>query len=506
MKHEKLADALNEIDDEYIAQALQTKKRHTWRWAGAVAAVLAVAIAGAALLPKTEPPARLDADETTPSVSTPQLTLPQMSTGGETLTAYYPAQNLFGQVSAPEYPVLALYPDSPDGMGYFTDAYDAWQESQERQYNQPKGYADSLDSYFAQSIPVLLGGSQEENHVCSPANIYMALAMLAETTGGESRQQILSLLGADSIESLRTQAGYFWNAHYQNDGANTCLLANSLWLDEDYPYSQATADVLAKDYYASVFHGDLGSQEMNRSLQSWLNENTGGLLREQANQVELDQDTAIALASTLYYRAKWETRFHTGSTTAETFHAPDGDITRDFMHSTLTYGPYYYGEDYSAVPLRLEGGGYMWLILPDEGQTPQSILASGHALADILSRRSDNAAHIRVNLSLPKFDVTGSMELSESLQQLGITEVLGENADFSPILPDCDAYLSQADHAARVKIDEEGVEAAAYTMMAMAGAGMPPEEEVDFVLDRPFLFLITGYDNLPLFAGIVNNP
>ena len=33
-----------------------------------------------------------------------------------------------------------------------------------------------------------------------------------------------------------------------------------------------------------------------------------------------------------------------------------------------------------------------------------------------------------------------------------------------------------------------------------------PEEEVDFVLDRPFLFAITGVDNLPLFVGLVNRP
>ena len=52
--------------------------------------------------------------------------------------------------------------------------------------------------------------------------------------------------------------------------------------------------------------------------------------------------------------------------------------------------------------------------------------------------------------------------------------------------------------------DEEGVTAAAYTVMLMCGAGMPPMEEMDFILDRPFLFVITSRDNLPLFAGVVN--
>ena len=58
-------------------------------------------------------------------------------------------------------------------------------------------------------------------------------------------------------------------------------------------------------------------------------------------------------------------------------------------------------------------------------------------------------------------------------------------------------------HAARVKIDEEGVEAAAFTAIVGAGAAMPPEDEMDFVLDRPFAFVIRGLDSVPLFEGTV---
>ena len=69
-------------------------------------------------------------------------------------------------------------------------------------------------------------------------------------------------------------------------------------------------------------------------------------------------------------------------------------------------------------------------------------------------------------------------------------------------------FVSSAAHAARVKIDEEGCEAAAYTVeyTSNTAAPMAPEEEIDFVLDRPFLFAITGNDGLPLFVGVVNVP
>ena len=58
-----------------------------------------------------------------------------------------------------------------------------------------------------------------------------------------------------------------------------------------------------------------------------------------------------------------------------------------------------------------------------------------------------------------------------------------------------------------VTIDEEGIEAAAYTILADAGAAPPRDTaEINMVLDRPFLFVIESRDGLPLFAGIVNDP
>ena len=170
---------------------------------------------------------------------------------------------------------------------------------------------------------------------------------------------------------------------------------------------------------------------------------------------------------------------------------------------------HFWSEDFGAVRLHLADGARMWLVLPDEGLTPGDLLGSGHALNLILGNVSlyENQKSLRVNLSMPKFDIVGDLKLNDSLKSLGITSVFDRSsADFTPILPDGNAWLEEAKHAARVKADEEGVEAAAYTVMMMAGASMPPDDEMDFTLDRPFLFIIESQDDLPLFAGIVNNP
>ena len=56
-------------------------------------------------------------------------------------------------------------------------------------------------------------------------------------------------------------------------------------------------------------------------------------------------------------------------------------------------------------------------------------------------------------------------------------------------------------------VDEQGVEAAAVTLMAEAGEGPPPEDPTICVmdLDRPFIFLIRAEDTV-LFAGVVEHP
>lgn len=479
MKKERIEKALDYISDEKLAEALEEKKKkHTFRWVSAVAAVLAVAITVTALVWPVSTPA--------PGIRPP-------------------AMQAAGLVAAPEYPQMAKYPLDPNSPGGYEE-YEKWWDSQRAQYGQPLGYGDNLYDFYQKSIPVFLQGG-EKNAVYSPVNVYMALAMLAETADGNTRQQILDLLNASSIESLRTQAGHMWNAHYCDDDATTLLLANSLWLDDTLNYKQATADILAKDYYASVFHGDLGSDAMNKALQDWLNENTGGLLKEQVAGQTMGPQTLLALASTIYYKVKWNSEFWEELNTEDVFHAPSGDKTVTYMNTCLTYGPYYYGEDYGAVSLRLEDGSRMWLILPDEGCTPADILKSGHAVKDLLVEGEPaNNTSVMVNLSLPKFDVTAKNDIIPALKTIGITDAFSSyTADFSSVSDD-PLFVSGAEHAARVKIDEKGLEAAAYTVLMEAGAAMPPTEEVDFILDRPFIFLIESASDMPLFTGVVNEP
>lgn len=455
MTGDKLLDAMEHIDADLIeaADALPKKRRRKAYWFAAIAAVLAV-VFGIGLL-----------------------------INPLTINSY--------AVSTAKYP-----------------------KYKRTHYKEMRATTEALSDYFKESMLQTLSDSGNENVAYSPINLYLALCLSAELTGGDS--QILNLLGAESLEALRDQANEVWNACYYDDG-NQTLLANSLWLDESLRYDKAVMNRLAKDYYTSVFQGNLGSDGINRAIQAWLNEQTNGLLKQESGNVSLDQSIVMALYSTVYFQAKWGTGysgsyFSKEDNTKDTFHSPVGDITCTYMHRDKIQTNYCFGEDFGAIALNLKDGSRMWFILPDEGKTVDDVLIRGEYAHFLFSQSYiedlENRKYMKVNLSLPKFDVRSSGDLKEDLQSMGITNIFDpKNSGLShSVTGEMDVWFTAVNQATRVAIDEEGVTAASYIEIPGAGAPMPPEEIIDFILNRPFLFVITNQYSLPLFAGVINEP
>lgn len=468
MKHKKLNEALNEISDLHIAEAAAPRKKHIVRWVSAVAAVLAL-------------------------VLTVNLLVPSMLLQAKAVaTASHPRQS--------------VRPDRNDYKTYeeYRPHLEAYLAEQDARHQTTQQANTNLADFFLQSSQLFLADPNGENRVWSPINGYIALAMLAEVTDGNSRAQILELLNTADLETLRAQVSAVWESVYQDNGKEICTLANSLWLDQDLTYRQTCMDALAYHYYASVYKGDFGSTDMDNALRTWINKSTGSLLKDSADNLCFTPDTVLSLASTVYLQSKWVDDFSKSQNTTGLFHSPAGDINCTFMNKKLYQTYYYWGESYGAISLSLENGCRMWFFLPDDGKQVSDILSDGEYLQTLSG--TENSKYMKVNLSVPKFDVSSAADLSDGLQQLGITDVFDqEKADFSASLEDCPAYVDAVQQAARVTIDEEGVTAASYIVIIGAGAAQPPEEIIDFILDRPFLFVIES-EGLPLFTGVVNTP
>ena len=330
--------------------------------------------------------------------------------------------------------------------------------------------------------------------------------MLTELTAGDSQAQLLELLGTENLSTLRAGFSALWEAAYCEDGKEICTLANSLWLEQGLQYNKEALNALSHYYYASVHQGDLGTSATDRLIGGWLNKNTGGFLKSATDQIQLDPSTVLALYSTLYLQSKWNDEFNGANNTNSSFHAATGDRTATYMKKVLYQTNYYWGETFGAVSLSLQNGCRMWFILPDEGLTTEEVLQNSQYLEMLLSSNWENSKYMKVNLSVPKFDLSQSQDLKKGLQNMGLTDIFSpEAADFSAVTGNIPLVITSANQAVRVQIDEKGVTAAAYIEFPAAGAAQPPEEIIDFILNRPFLFVITN-DRIPLVAGVVNEP
>lgn len=477
MKSEDVYNAVTELRDDQIQageKQLRRARPAYFRRLGAIAAILAVAILVGV------------------------LAWPRMGFGAPDLTKY--------SLARASYPKMAPYPQK-----YSREKWENWEKSYKALHT-GSYCTEGLSDYLKTVLPTLLSGAGAGNRVVSPLNLYVGLAMLAECSAGESQAEILALLNVPDMETLRDQANTLWKANYSDDGRLTELLAASLWLQNGRDYNMDTINTLASNYYGSVFAGEMGSADYDAALRAWINEQTKNLMEEQVGNVKLDAETVLALVTTAYYKAEWTSSFSPAE--SGIFHSPQGDVTCQFMKDSEYGVNVFEGDGFLAGEKWVKSGGWfgeggsMYFVLPDEGLRPEDLLGREDFLQFLTGQAGENGPKQKeamLHLTVPKFDVSSQLPLQQKLEELGVREAFdASKADFSPVSPEAEGiFLSEVRHGARLSIDEIGITGAAYTESALACAAA---EEFTLILDRPFLFVVTNAENLPIFVGIVNQP
>ena len=271
----------------------------------------------------------------------------------------------------------------------------------------------------------------------------------------------------------------------------------------------------AGDYFAALFSGDFRDPQLGRDVSQWISDNTQGLL---APELEFDKATRLAVVNALYFRTTWMNEFDPQRTSPQEFTRADGSaVTADFMHANGQWTSAWLGENYTIASMGLSSQGVAFFVLPEEGTAPQELLENP-GFWEGLGQFLDGGAYTKVNWSVPKFTVDSQYQLEAMLPQLGFdTACDPEAADFSGISEVERLTLSQTSHGVHFAIDEEGIEAAAYTATGMSGSSGPPPKEIDMVLDRPFLYGVTAFtstqetkngkvDSTLLFLGACGDP
>ena len=433
--------------------------------------------------------------------------VPGLGGGGMSASAAY-------ALAEPTYPDLPHMPTEPLNGGdaaweRFNEDYDAyWQAWKDFQDEVPRLYEQedllsALADFSAESTTLALAG--EGNGVYSPISLWFALAMLAETTDGDSRQEILDALGAEDVEQLRSWADSLWHDLYTEDGTASVLLGTSMWLNQGVDFNQGTLDALAEHYYAASYQAPMGTDAADQALTDWTAEQTRGLIGSDGKVLETTPDTLMVLASTLYVMGRWNTEFQPEDNTDDVFTAADGtEQEAEFMHR-IENAYFLSREGYQAASLHSSAGEVVF-VLPDEGVSPRELLADPEFLGS-LDVHGDDVIYGDVQWSVPKFDVGSDLDLKSTLAGLGITSVLDtKTADFSPLTGTEPVWLDQAKQIARVQVDEQGIVAAAVTLMGLGDGGPEVDPRICVMdLDRPFLFVVRSNNDVNLFVGVVDS-
>ena len=414
------------------------------------------------------------------------------------------AQAVFTTLKEPTYPTFPQFPKNPeedpsiDWQTYY-NAYDEYYSAvmELRGGGIPEGTRFAVSDFAAKSTPLALAGQEGKNAAFSPVSLWAALAMLAPCAQGDSQSQLLSALGVAGQRELTDQVSRLWKGLYTNDGVSSLILSNSVWLNDSQQgeYVQATLDTLGRDYFAGVYTTPMGTAGADQAITDWIAKETNGLIGGDGPVVETAPDTLLLLASSLYYKAAWILPFDASQTQA----ASGETVSVDFMHTSQDCS-FLLRENYQAAALETQLGE-MFFVLPEEGTAPEELLSDTSFLSSLSSGAAD-VQYGTVEWSVPKFDLSADLDLMSTLKALGITDLLNpEQADLSG-LTSMETFLTQAEQMSRVSVDEEGVEAAAVTIIA-DGKGGAPDETCVMNLNRPFLFVLRS-QGVPLFVGVVN--
>lgn len=362
----------------------------------------------------------------------------------------------------------------------------------------------ALDRFAYQTASQILQES-DQNQLYSPISLYYAAALAAMGANGETQKELLDLLGYADPKVLAAQCGNFYRLLYTDNEIAQFRIANSLWLDTDMngdtvTFKEAYLNVARDEFYASVFDVDFSSPDTGSLMGQWIADQTKGTL---AYDSQPNPSQIMSILNTIYFYDEWTDRFDADKTGEDEFYLANGEtIPCEFMNARYGSHGFVDGDGYTRSSLGLKEAGSMVFILPDQGESIDEMLSTPGRIQSIFTEGEKQNG--QVIWQIPKFTYGTSMDLGQAMKELGVNCAFESDADFSKIT-DGVAYISSIQQKTHIAIDENGVEASAYTEISYCGA-CPPEGRAEIILDRPFIFGIQSRTGDLLFIGVCKDP
>ncbi len=367
-------------------------------------------------------------------------------------------------------------------------------------------YGKPIDLYTVFSLELLKrSGLGKDNTIVSPLSIYIALLMLTEGCGSDTRAELMKALYLSSMVDARNRfKEILSNILNVSDPARSSV-TNSIWVQEGFPINKSYVKLLEEYYYAKAKHVDFvhNPSLAVRMINDWVSNKTYELIKRIVDESSIDPQTRIVLINTLYFKANWTTPFT--RVVPGKFHSPSGEVNVDYLTGTQEV---YLIEtnDYIALALGYKGIDTKFVVIMPKNGDLEGFVSSlnGQDLLKIFNELFSKKP-VRIELYLPAFDIdSGIISYKKVLQDMGIVKAFDpDQADLSPMLANGAKilYIRDVLHRARLKITTHGTEAAAATAVIISLTGTIQGIEKVWI-NKPFSFFLVDPDsNAILFAG-----
>ncbi|XP_030627868.1 alpha-1-antitrypsin homolog [Chanos chanos] len=350
-----------------------------------------------------------------------------------------------------------------------------------------------------------LPDSKGKNIFFSPVSISMALSLLALGAKEQTHSEIYRVLEYSNLQPAQVNEGYEHLLHMLNHSRDAFQLemGSSLAIRQGFkPLDKFLQD--AQHYYqseaftADFSKPDVAAQEINKYIAKKTEDMITDLVKD------VDKDTVMMLISYLFFRGKWEKPFDAKRTYKDDFHVDENTkVTVDMMSRNGLYQYYIDQANHTTVlMLPYKGNASMMILLPDEGKMQE---VEGLLSKEQIKHWHDSLLRERFPVTVPKFSMSATYSLADTLQEMGMVNAFSQSADLSGISESHKLMVSKVEHKAVLKVDERGTEAAAATTVEIVLMSALPRLRIN--LNRPFLLLIVEDSTKTiLFMGKITDP
>lgn len=375
-------------------------------------------------------------------------------------------------------------------------------------------FANDNNGFTLNFFQSLNGKMKSQSVICSPLSITYVLSMVNDGATGTTEQELEQTLGfhKGGIQAVNDYCKNLIDNLPHVDEKVQLNIANAIFVNDKYQLKKQFQQDMANYYDAKAEALDFSSPSTLDRINGWCDEKTRGMIPTILERVE--PLTVSYLLNAIYFKAEWASMFEKNGTREEVFTTPDGETRVPLMHQNV-YMNYLRNDQYAAVSIPYGNGQWMMTVmLPEDGKTTDDVISSLAASGwstDFLKNPLREARRYAVDLKLPRFETAFDTDdaggLIELLKGMGIRRAFdGNSAEIPNMCENGDLYISIMKQKAKIKVNEEGSEAAAVTIAGVnftsAGGDTQEPPKATFHANRPFVYLIHEQSSgVILFVG-----